>query len=122
MTLILCVLVAAAVAAAGAAMAASSAVKITGTAEKGKALYDKFCASCHGEKGDGNGPAAPKMDPKPRDFTNKEAMKVMKDEHILKVVRDGKDVLPLFGMRAWKDDLTEEQINDVAAYVKSFAK
>lgn len=32
-------------------------------------VYVKQCAPCHGEKGDGQGPAARFMDPRPRDFT-----------------------------------------------------
>jgi mono/diheme cytochrome c family protein len=32
-------------------------------------LYDRFCLACHGAKGDGLGPAAPWLDPLPRDFT-----------------------------------------------------
>jgi len=37
--------------------------------ERGRELYDTFCASCHGEEGDGTGDFARFMDPKPRDFT-----------------------------------------------------
>ena len=35
---------------------------------RGRTLYLKHCAACHGEKGDGNGIAAPFLFPKPRDF------------------------------------------------------
>src|SRR5687768_7221107 len=35
----------------------------------GKATYDKWCAGCHGLTGDGNGPGAAYMLPRPRDFT-----------------------------------------------------
>lgn len=35
----------------------------------GKKTYTRRCAGCHGEKGDGNGPAAQFLDPGPRDFT-----------------------------------------------------
>jgi mono/diheme cytochrome c family protein len=35
----------------------------------GEQLFGNYCASCHGEKGDGNGPAARFLYPKPRDFT-----------------------------------------------------
>ncbi len=36
---------------------------------QGKEVYERYCVGCHGEKGDGNGPAARWLDPKPRDFT-----------------------------------------------------
>ena len=35
----------------------------------GKQLYSQSCIGCHGEKGDGNGPASTFLNPKPRDFT-----------------------------------------------------
>lgn len=35
----------------------------------GKELYANYCLQCHGEKGDGEGPAARYLYPKPRDFT-----------------------------------------------------
>ena len=34
----------------------------------GKEKYELYCAGCHGENGDGMGPAAAYLDPKPRDF------------------------------------------------------
>jgi c(7)-type cytochrome triheme protein len=37
--------------------------------ELGKKLYLEDCAVCHGEKGDGSGPSAEDLDPRPRDFT-----------------------------------------------------
>ncbi|HXV79403.1 MAG TPA: c-type cytochrome, partial [Candidatus Binatia bacterium] len=36
--------------------------------EHGKEVYLQRCVGCHGEKGDGNGPAATFLDPRPRDF------------------------------------------------------
>src|SRR5262245_30716479 len=39
------------------------------SATNGKLLFDRHCAACHGEKGDGNGVAARFLYPKPRDFT-----------------------------------------------------
>jgi mono/diheme cytochrome c family protein len=35
----------------------------------GKAVYDQHCAACHGDTGDGNGPAAVWLYPKPRNFS-----------------------------------------------------
>lgn len=35
----------------------------------GKFIYERACLNCHGDKGKGDGLAAPFLDPKPRDFT-----------------------------------------------------
>jgi cytochrome c oxidase cbb3-type subunit 2 len=37
--------------------------------ERGRAVYARRCIGCHGDKGDGNGPAATFLDPRPRNFT-----------------------------------------------------
>ncbi len=36
---------------------------------RGKEVYHEHCVGCHGEQGDGNGPAATFLFPRPRDFT-----------------------------------------------------
>jgi cytochrome c oxidase cbb3-type subunit I/II len=36
---------------------------------RGKVVYERRCAGCHGIKGDGNGPAATFLNPRPRNFT-----------------------------------------------------
>ena len=35
----------------------------------GREIYKAACMTCHGIKGDGNGPSARNLDPRPRDFT-----------------------------------------------------
>jgi cytochrome c oxidase cbb3-type subunit I/II len=35
----------------------------------GKSVYERRCVGCHGAKGDGNGPSAVFLNPRPRDFT-----------------------------------------------------
>jgi cytochrome c oxidase cbb3-type subunit 2 len=37
--------------------------------ERGERVYAKYCVGCHGERGDGNGPAAERLITRPRDFT-----------------------------------------------------
>ena len=36
--------------------------------ERGKATYSIYCVSCHGERGAGDGSAAPTLNPRPRNF------------------------------------------------------
>lgn len=48
----------------------SSAITNEESLENGKVVFEKRCVGCHGEKGDGNGPAAGFFDKvSPRDFT-----------------------------------------------------
>jgi cytochrome c oxidase cbb3-type subunit 2 len=54
---------------AGLSARAEDATPLTLPETQGKAVYAKYCVGCHGEKGDGNGPAAPMLDPRPRNFT-----------------------------------------------------
>lgn len=37
--------------------------------KRGYALYSRYCTQCHGVNGDGNGPAAVHLNPKPRNYT-----------------------------------------------------
>src|SRR5258706_5972078 len=41
----------------------------TGLTDLGKTIYRDRCAMCHGDSGKGNGPAAPFLHPRPREFT-----------------------------------------------------
>lgn len=40
------------------------------SADRGKQLFAQNCASCHGERGKGDGPAAVALNPKPQDLTD----------------------------------------------------
>ena len=46
---------------------------------KGKSAFTVNCVPCHGEKGDGTGPAAAALEPKPRNFAKDEFKKGMDD-------------------------------------------
>ncbi|MBI1845427.1 MAG: c-type cytochrome [Candidatus Rokubacteria bacterium] len=78
---------------------------------------------CHGEKGDGKGPGAENLDPRPRDFTSgvykvrTTVNKVPTDQDIFRVISKG---MPGTSMPAW-DVLPEKDRWHLVAYVKSFA-
>lgn len=91
-----------------------------GDPEMGKSLYQVNCVPCHGPKGDGNGPNAYFLVPPPRNFTDPDEMvKVNTEEKLIQAVTAGKDGT---SMLSWKDILTEQQIRDVVAYVRTFLK
>lgn len=90
----------------------------------GGALYQKLCSQCHGEKGDGQGISAPRLLPRPRDFTagkfkvrTTPSGALPTDADLTAVVRDG---MPYTSMPGWSH-LPEAQIQELVAAVKSFS-
>ncbi len=55
---------------------------------KGQADYARYCASCHGAKGEGDGPAAKSLKPKPRNFVS-EPLKNPKVSGVYETVSNG---------------------------------
>lgn len=57
--------------------------------EKGKASFTTNCLLCHGEKGDGNGPAGAVMNPKPRNFATDKFRQGDKPQQIFNSITKG---------------------------------
>ena len=54
-----------------------------------KEIFASRCATCHGPNGDGNGPASAALNPKPRNYHDKEWQKKVTDEDIKKTITYG---------------------------------
>ncbi|MDP3151522.1 MAG: cytochrome c [Archangium sp.] len=103
------------------AFAADAAFDLKGDAAKGEAHYKTLCISCHGEKGDGNGPAGAAMNPKPGNFTDPANAERITGEWVYKMVKNGgaaNGKSPM--MVAWSGALNDQQVRDVSAYVLKF--
>jgi mono/diheme cytochrome c family protein len=84
----------------------------------GQELYSQNCASCHGDTGKGDGPAAAALDPKPRDLTDTAAN--ASEPYIHWVIAEGGAAANLSSsMPAFKGVLTEDQIWQITTYIKS---
>lgn len=91
-------------------------------AARGRVVYDKHCAECHGVNGkgqpgdwrvrdaDGNYPPPP-LDDSAHAWHHP-------TEALLDSVREGSP-LGTGNMPAWKDELSEQEIQDVVVYIKS---
>ncbi|MDZ7266495.1 MAG: c-type cytochrome [candidate division KSB1 bacterium] len=92
---------------------------------RGEAVYRRACEACHGANGDGNGPAARALDPRPRDFTrgsfkfrSTPTGNLPTDDDLFKSISAG---IPRTAMPAWRGLLTERERWDVIAYLKTFS-
>jgi mono/diheme cytochrome c family protein len=57
--------------------------------EQGRASFQRNCASCHGEKGTGDGFAAVGLNPKPRNFTTEPFKNGARPPQIFETLRHG---------------------------------
>jgi mono/diheme cytochrome c family protein len=84
--------------------------------QKGKEIYEKMCALCHGAKGDGKGPAGANLNPKPTNFMESHGEKMTDGEHFWKI-STGKGPMP-----SYEKQLTVEERWHVINYVNTFGK
>jgi mono/diheme cytochrome c family protein len=99
--------------------------------EHGREQYTLYCRPCHGEKGDGRGPAGIGLRPPPRNFTTKhangdeynlvfkfggvEAGSLPPDSELKRIVKKG---LHGTAMLPWA--VPDNQLDDILQYIKTF--
>ncbi len=87
---------------------------LKGNAAAGKVFYNANCATCHGTKGDGKGPRAYFINPKPRNFLEASARASFNRLVLFAAVSMGR---PGTEMPAWNKVLSDQEIANVAEYV-----
>jgi mono/diheme cytochrome c family protein len=80
----------------------------------GREIYANTCIRCHGI--DGRGALGIQLVPKPADLTS-QAIQGRLDASLFKRIHDGK---PNTAMGAWSATLSDDEIWDVLAYVRTF--
>ncbi len=89
---------------------------------RGAASYLTLCASCHGPRGAGDGPTGQALDPRPARHDDGAYMNALSNEHLFRVIKEGGAAVgksPL--MTPWGGALSDAQIRDVVAHVRSLA-
>jgi mono/diheme cytochrome c family protein len=90
---------------------------------RGEQLYATYCSTCHGPRGDGDGPAAAALDPKPVKHHDGAYMNALSNEHLFKVIKLGGPAVGKSAMMApWGGTLSDQQIWDVVAFTRSLAE
>ena len=96
-------------------------------AAKGKEVFMATnCQSCHGMTGKGDGPVAAALDPKPRDYTVGDFKfdangdgKPGSDEDLALVIKNGAAGYGGSAMMMPNPTLTDDQIAQIIAYIRS---
>jgi mono/diheme cytochrome c family protein len=87
---------------------------LKGNFSKGADFFIHNCATCHGAKGDGNGPRAYFITPPPRNFLLDASRKRLNRPVIFEAVTNGRLGT---NMPAWGKVLNNQEIADVAEFV-----
>ncbi len=95
---------------------------IEADAKVGRADYQVYCASCHGETGEGDGPVAQALSPKPARHNDGTYMNPLTDDYLFKVIKFGGlsvDKSPM--MAPLGGSLSDQQIRNVIAFIRTLA-
>ena len=95
------------------AMAVSGAV-VSHAQDSGAVTYKAKCASCHGADGSGNTPAGKSMKALP--FKSPDIVSAS-DDDLIADTKNGKGKMPKYAGK-----LTDAQIKDVVAYIRTLQK
>ena len=96
------------------------AAQTKGDADAGKVKYQTLCAGCHGNSGKGDGPAAGGLNPKPADLSDGAYYQKVNDNYLVEIIKEGGSKVkksPL--MPAWRGALSDKDILNVIAYLRS---
>jgi len=83
--------------------------------DRGKALYQDKCGFCHGQRGDGKGPAAEPLAGHPVSFANSGFWKGDAEMKIEETIKKGKEMMPAF-------DLETDEIKAIIRYMSEVFK
>ena len=86
--------------------------------ERGRVIYEQRCLDCHGPEGRGDGIKALSLSPRPGNLVSA-ATSARSDQDLLKIIANGR---PRTGMPAWKDELSEEEQQNVLVYIRSLVR
>jgi mono/diheme cytochrome c family protein len=89
----------------------------------GKKVYAQYCATCHGDTGKGDGPGGANLTIKPQNLADGRIMNALPDHMLVRAIGEGPQSIGLSNlMPPFKPALSDAQISDVVAYIRTFAE
>ncbi|SRR5579884_356928 len=105
----------------GVAAAATSVAISAAARAEAESIYGERCVACHGDTGEGNGPGAANLNPRPKNFHNRTWQRATSDEQIAKAIVQGGQAVGLSASMAPNPDLAAKP-DVVAALVERIRK
>ncbi len=99
----------------------------SGNPDRGSFVFAAYCASCHGDSGQGDGPMAPRLmrdfDVRPANLALPAWQKSRTDAELGRIIRLGGKAIhrPAF-MPAWSSTLDSTQTQDLVAFIREMGK
>jgi mono/diheme cytochrome c family protein len=91
--------------------------------QRGEQVYAQYCAHCHGAEGKGDGVSGQNLPVKPQNLTEGRVLNALPDHFLYKVVAEGAQSVGLSPlMPPFVPQLSDTQIHDVIAYVRTLAR
>ncbi len=86
----------------------------------GEETFQIYCASCHGERGLGDGVAAASLDPHPQNLA--ENQKNLSDAYLFWRIAEGGMMEPFSSaMPSWKGILSDDQIWNIVSFIRTLS-
>jgi mono/diheme cytochrome c family protein len=87
----------------------------------GQQLFDRMCAGCHGNRGDGGTGHRGGFSPHVTTLADKEYMESVTDEYLVLVIKKGGAAMgKMATMPAWGKRLSDEEIRSIVAHIRQF--
>jgi mono/diheme cytochrome c family protein len=101
-------------------LACTAAVAEDG-APNGQKLFERMCAGCHGNRGDGGTGHRGGFSPHVTTLADKEYMESVTDEYLVLVIKKGGAAVgKMATMPAWEKRLSDEEIRSIVAHIRQF--
>lgn len=92
-----------------------------GDPEKVRPIFNQMCAGCHGTLGNGQEGTKSGFVPRVATLANKEYMASVPDDYLTMVIKKGGAYMgKIAAMPAWEKKLSDEEINDIVALIRTF--
>lgn len=93
-------------------------LKFRGNTRRGRIIYKNACIACHGKNGKGDGLLARLIQIEMVDFSQSQSMQSLSDGKLIRTIKKGRGGF----MPSWEGTLNDDEIVDVATYVRLLAK